>query len=86
MILRMRLCVKEWATHGLPLGKRQPRGPQRPEKRFGHNAADQGKRRQDNPKPAIEHNAIPTGHEPSQPLGWKQVNRILVAECGDNTA
>jgi hypothetical protein len=70
----------------LSLGNRQPGGPQRPEKRLGDNPTDHGKGCQDEPNTTIEHNAILTGHEPSQSLGWNQVRRILVADCGNNTA
>jgi hypothetical protein len=82
----MRLRVRKWLQGELPLGNRQPGGPQRPEKRFSHNPTDHGKGHQDEAKTAIEYNAILTGHAPSQAAGWNQVRRILVVDCGDNTA
>jgi hypothetical protein len=68
------------------LGNRQPWGPQRPEKRFGDNPTDHRKGCQDEPKTAIEHKAILTGHAPSQSFGWNQNSQILEANYGDNTA
>jgi hypothetical protein len=80
------LSVRRWLQDELSLRNRQPWGPQRPEERFSHNPADQGKGRQDEAKMAIEHNAMLTGHAPSRSLGLNQDRRILVADCGDNTA
>jgi hypothetical protein len=80
------LSVRSWLQDELPLRNRQPWGPQRPEKRFSHNPADHSKGRQDEAKTAIEHNAMLTGHAPSRSLGLNQDRRILVADCGDNTA
>jgi hypothetical protein len=56
------------------LGNRQLWGPQWPEKRFSHHPADHGKRHQDETKTAIEHNAILTGHAPSQSFGWNRAD------------
>ena len=82
----MSLRVKNWPQNELPLGNRQPWGPQRPEKWFSHNPTNHGEGYQDKAKTAKEYNAILTGHAPSHVLDWNQVKRILVVDCGDNTA
>jgi hypothetical protein len=80
------VCPQDQRQDALSLGNRQLWGPQRPEKRFSHNPADEGKGHHDETKLAIEHNAILTGHASSQSLGWNQSKQILGANCGDNTA